>query len=211
VLLGLGIVLQLQDRLGEACAAFLDALAIEKDNHFVLNSLALTYRKMNRLEAALTTYERALTAFCRELAMSLDNNPNNVIVGHADTEGELWISKVIEMAMFVAVTIEGTSAVAFPSGESAELETRTKAHKGLLWTVQRANGAQTVVILPNFVDTFREQLRESRTYAVLLNNLGSVLAALGRRGDARKCFLESIEFTPPGFDYSAPRHGLAEL
>jgi tetratricopeptide (TPR) repeat protein len=44
VLLGLGIVLQLQEKLGEACVAFVDALAIEKDNDAVLNSLALTYR-----------------------------------------------------------------------------------------------------------------------------------------------------------------------
>jgi len=211
VLLGLGIVLQLQDKFGEACVAFVDALAIEKDNDAVLNSLALTYRKMNRLDDALATYEKALTGFCRRLAMSFDNSPNNNIIGHSDTKGELWTSKAVEMAMFVAVTIEGTSAVAFPTGESAELEARTKAHKGLLWTVQQANEKKTVVILPNFFDTFREQLRDSRTYAVLLNNFGRVHAALGRKQDAQKCFLESIEFTPSGVDYPAPRHGLTQL
>jgi len=197
--------------LGEACVAFVEALAIEKDNDSVLNSLALTYRKMNRLEDALATYEKALTAFCRRLAMSLDNRPSNRIVGYTDTKGQLWISKAVEMALFVAITTEGTSAVAFPTGESADHEAHTKAHKGLLWTVQQVNGNKTVVLLPNFFDTFRERLRESRTYAVLLNNLGCVLAALGRTDDARKCFSESIEFAPPGFDYPAPRHGLTQL
>jgi tetratricopeptide (TPR) repeat protein len=209
--LGLGIVLQLQDKFGEACVAFVDALATEKDNDAVLNSLALTYRKMNRLEDALTTYEKALTGFCRRLAMSLDNSPSNPIIDYRNTTGQLWSSKAVEMAMFIAVTTEGTSAIAFPTGQSAEIEARTKAHKGLLWTVQQANGKKTVVILPNFFDTFREQLRESRTYAVLLNNFGGVLAALGRNDDARKCYLESIEFTPSSFDYPAPRHGLSQL
>lgn len=211
VFLGLGIVLQLQDKFGEACVAFVDALALEKENDAVLNSLALTYRKMNRLDDALATYERALTGFCRRLAMSLDNSPSNDIIGHADTKGQLWTSKAVEMAMFIAVTIEGTSALAFPTGETAALEARTKAHKGLLWTTQQANGKKTVVVLPNFFDTFRVQLRESRMYAVLLNNFGGVLAALGRKDDARKCFLESIEFTPAGFDYPAPRYGLTQL
>lgn len=211
VLLSWGILLQIQKKYGEACVAFIDALAIEKDNFAVLNSLALTYRKMNRLEDALATYEKALTAFCRQLVMSLDNSPNNAIVGYADTKGQLWSSKAAEMAVFIAATIEGTCAVGFPTGESAELEARTKAHKGLLWTVHEANGTKTVVILPNFLDTFRVSLRESRTYAVLLNNFGSVLAALGRKDDACKCFLESIEFTPSGFDYPAPRNGLSQL
>lgn len=209
--LGLGIVLQLQNKFGEACVAFVDALAIEKDNDAALNSLALTYRKMNRLEDALATYEKALTGFCRRVVMSLDNSPINPIIDYRNTTGQLWSSKAVEMAMFIAVTMAGTSAVAFPTGQSAEIEARTKAHKGLLWKVQEASGKKTVVILPNFFDTFREQLRESRTYAILLNNFGGVLAALGRKDDARKCYLESIEFTPSGFDYPAPRHGLTQL
>jgi tetratricopeptide (TPR) repeat protein len=176
-----------------------------------LNSLALTYRKMNRFEEALESYEKALTGFCRRLAMSLCNNPNNPIIPYTDTRGQLWISKAAEMAMFVAATIEGTTTVAFPTGESAEIEARTKSHKGLLWTAGQKDGTKTVAFLPNFFDTFREQLRATPMYAILLNNLGGVLAALHRKEDARKCFLESIEFTPKGYEYPPPKYALARL
>jgi tetratricopeptide (TPR) repeat protein len=211
VFLALGIALQLQEKYGEACVAFLDGLALERDNDSILNSLAMTYRKMNRFEEALTTYEKALIGFFRRLAMSLNNSPNNPIVQHRNTQGQLWVSKAAEMAMFIAATIEGTSTVAFPTPESAEIEARTQSHKGLLWSVGQKDGKKTVVFLPNFFDTLRQQLRATPMYAVLLNNLGGVLAALQRKDDAQKCFLESIEFTPNGCEYPAPKYGLARL
>jgi tetratricopeptide (TPR) repeat protein len=212
VLHALGIVLQKQEKLAEAIIVFKETLELQKDHDPALNSLALTYKMMGQLHDAHLTYERAVTAYFRRLAMSLENAEDNELLLHEETEGDLWRRKTLEMAMFLAAVTEGIDEVLFPTGEQAIEEANRPRYRGKLYLrIRTASGKDGLYFLPNFFNTMRERLKESLTYAVLLNNLGTVFAAMGRLADARTCFKEAIEFTPEGARYDAPRDGLAAL
>ena len=47
-------------------------------------------------------------------------------------------------------------------------------------------------------------LKSDLTYAMLLNNLGTIKLSLGEQDEAKAIFKESIEFIPHGVDYKDP-------
>lgn len=211
--LALGIVYQLQEKYEKAVSAFQKSVTLEPGHEVARNSLALTYRKMNRLTEALEQYEAALTGVFRRIALSLQNNPHNPVLLHRDTVGKTWTGKATEMMVFLAALTPGVESVAWPSGEQAEEESKTQANGGLLFkkVVEPGSGKQVLYFLPNYFSTVREHLKNDLTYAIMLNNIGGVLAAMGRCEEAQKCFLESVEFTPTGTQYQAPHDGLKML
>ncbi len=212
VLSALGIVYQLMEKYEQAVAWLERAVKLEPGAELAQNSLALTYKKMGRFEDALQHYEAALTALFRRLALNLHNSPESPRLPHRDTDGKLWTKKAFEMMLFLAALTSGIDKVAWPSGEEAEREERTGTNRGLLYKQVMDSSKQRVLyFLPNYFNTVRERLREEPTYAILLNNIGSMLAEMGRCDEARQCFQEAIEFTPTGIKYNDPHEGLRAL
>lgn len=208
----LGVVLQQQGDLEGALDAFAQALELDPEHDVSRNSLGLTYRMMGRFEEALQQYDRALDGFCRRLVRSLPNERGSPIHGYRDTRGEIWIEKAMQSALYLAALQEDVETLAWPTGEQARREAETREHGGLLYEKRRtAEGKLALFLLPNYFDTFREQVRRDLMYAILLNNIGGALAELGRTGEARACYLEAIEFTPAGLDYPPPHLGLGNL
>lgn len=212
VLAALGIVYQLKENYEQAVAWLERAVQLEPGSELALNSLALTYKKMGRFEDSLKHYEAALTGLFRRLALNLTNSVDNPIIPHRETDGKLWTEKACEMMLFLAALTPGIDKVAWPSGENAERELRTEANRGLLYKQLVDSLNQSVLyFLPNYFNSVRERLRGDLTYAILLNNIGSVLAQMGRSQEAVKCYREAIEFTPTGAQYDDPHEGLRAL
>lgn len=81
----------------------------------------------------------------------------------------------------------------------------------LFQTVIRPDGAKVLQVANECVGELRARLRRNITYAILKNNMGRCLVAMGHVEQARTCFEEAIEFTPEGMDYDDPHDGLCEL
>ena len=70
-------------------------------------------------------------------------------------------------------------------------------HAGLYWIDTPNKQKETVrLFLPNYFNTFREQLKRDNTYSNLIGNRGTVLELLGRHDEARLHFDEADEFLP---------------
>jgi tetratricopeptide (TPR) repeat protein len=212
VYLALGTVLQALRELPAACKALEHALQKKPGYELAHNSLGLTYRMMGRLNDALTEYDQALSWYARRVAESLPNERLGPVLAHRDTTtGEAWIAKAVDAMTYLGAKL-GACRVSWPSGKQAEEETRSRQHGGLLYLWQTSvDGKRVMHFLPNFFNSFRAALKDDLAYAILLNNIGGVLAELGRTGEARKCYREAMDFTPDGVDYRDPRDGLAEL
>lgn len=203
--------MQKLEDLPAACRAFERAIALRPQYDLAHNSLGLTYRMMGRFEDALAEYDSALSWYARRVAESLPNAKDGAVLPHVDTVGEAWAEKAVDAMMYIGAK-SGADQVTWPTGDQAEVEMRSRHHGGLLHCfVPTKNGKRAVYFLPNFFNSFREALMEDRPYAMLLNNIGAVLTELGRETEARKCFRESIEFTPDGVDYPDPHVGLSRL
>src|SRR5690606_7822981 len=86
-------------------------------------------------------------------------------------------------------------SMSLPTGEMAEEEERTKRHGGLYWTDLESADKRTVrLLLPNYLNTFREAFRATNTYSLILGNLGTVLEILGKQEEAQQHFMEADEF-----------------
>ncbi|MFO7652058.1 MAG: tetratricopeptide repeat protein [bacterium] len=211
LLLALGVVMQLQGDWAAALQKLRRAIDLKPDYELARNSLGLTFMKMGRPKEALEQYDLATSWYARRVAQSLPNERTSAVFAHEDTVGEMWAARAVDAMLFIGAEC-GAETVAWPTGAQATEEIRTRAHEGLLYArLVNRDGKRVLQFLPNFFNSFREQLKSDLTYAILLNNLGGALAALGRRSEARSCYLEAIEFTPVGLDYAPPRDGLAAL
>lgn len=72
-------------------------------------------------------------------------------------------------------------------------------------------GGRALLVSENHFLLIRKVLQSDVMYATVMNKIGKLYAQMGDREQARRAFLESIEFTPPGSGYRAPIDNLAEL
>ena len=72
-------------------------------------------------------------------------------------------------------------------------------------------GERTLEVMAGFDDALFEFLRSNPLYATVQNNIGTCLAELEQFDAARERFLESVQTTPPGYNYPAPREALRVL
>jgi tetratricopeptide (TPR) repeat protein len=189
--------LQLRAQWGEAVEAFRRAIEIDPDYELAYNSLALTQKKAGELEKALHNYDAGAKALVRRLAKAMQNSRNSPILKHRETVGTLWLKYASYAALYLASSVKGISAIAWPTGAQAEEEERTEKHAGLYWAdVPNDKGETVRLFLPNYFNTLRESLRHDAAYSNLIGNRGTVLELLGRREDARQHFDEATEFQP---------------
>ena len=125
------------------------------------------------------------------------NQDSEVIYKHRDTNGQLWMEYAIYAALHLTSITDGIDGVAWPTGAQAIEEERTEKHGALFWVDnQNEEGENVRLFLPNYFNTFREQLRKDIVYSNLMGNRGTVLDAVGKNDEAQQHFNEATEFIP---------------
>ena len=75
----------------------------------------------------------------------------------------------------------------------------------------RIDEGDTRKIMPSLFTETEKYLRKYNMFCTILNNMGVIYAEAGDKESARRCFEDSIKFTPEGIDYPNPKIGLKEL
>lgn len=193
--LALGIAHQLSSQLPESEDALRKALELDADMESAYNSLGITQKKMGELDLALHNLEEGLKALARRIARTMRNQRESRTFPHPSVLGTRWTQVATNGAMYLCAREADISRLAWPTGEQAIQEARTKANAGLFWKDSvDASRTTTRLFLPNFFNTFCAHLRQEQVYGNILGNLGSVLDIMGKRGEATACFSEAEEF-----------------
>ena len=97
--------------------------------------------------------------------------------------------------MWLGARTPGIDRVAFPSGELAIQEERSRQHGGLYWVdTVLPDGEGTRLYLPNFFNVFRESLRADGTDRPLIGDAGVGVEQMGEADDANRHYSEAEEF-----------------
>ena len=75
----------------------------------------------------------------------------------------------------------------------------------------RIDEGNTRKIMPSLFTETEKYLRRDNRFCTVLNNMSVIYAEVGDKESARRCFEDSIKFTPHGLDYPNPKIGLKEL
>ena len=194
VFLALGIAQQIQGQLWESQEAFRKALELDSDYDLAYNSLALTQKKMGKLDLALHNLEEGLKVLSRSIARKMRNTEENKIFPHPNIRGRRWVKYALNAATYLCAN-EPDIKLAWPTGGQAIAETDSQVHRGLYWLdTTDTERAKTRLFLPNFFNTFFSLLRSESPYAHMLGNLGSVLELQGNQEEAELCYEEAKEF-----------------
>lgn len=190
----LGIAHQLNEDFDAAIEAFRKSLEIDPDNDLAYNSLALTQRKMGNFELALHNYDGAAKARARRIVTGMDNARSSRLFPHRDSRNNLWAELAMFGALYLCSTTGGIDTLAWPTGEQAEEEERTRRHDGLYWVDHADNDKTVRLFLPNFFSAFRETLAADSTYSLTMGNQAVVLEALGKEHEAQQHREEAEDF-----------------
>lgn len=197
IYLSLGIAYQLKSQWVQAVEAFRRAIEIDSDFVLAYNSLALTQKKIGEYDKSIHNYDAGAMALSRRIVKAMQNKRTSPILKHRDTTGQLWYRYAIYAAVDMVGNSEGINHIAWPTGEQAMEEERTEKHAGLYWTDALNEKRETVrLFLPNYFNTFREQLKQNDIYSNLIGNRGAVLELLSRHDEAHLHFDEANEFLP---------------
>jgi len=197
IFLALGIAFQLNTQWDDAVESFRRAIEIDPDYELAYNSLALTQKKRGELDKALHNYDAGVKALARRIVKAMRNSRTSPILKHRDTVGTLWLDYASYAAIYLTSSAEGINGIAWWTGEQAVEEKRTEKHAGLYWIdTQNEKGENVRLFLPNYFNTFCEQLKRDAAYSDLIGNRGTVLELLGRHDEARLHFDEATEFLP---------------
>lgn len=197
IFLALGIAFQLNTQWDDAIEAFRRAIEIDPDYDLAYNSLAFTQKKRGELDKALHNYDAGVKAISRRIAKAMRNNRTSPILKHRDTVGTLWLNYASYAAIHLASNAEGINGIAWPPSEQALEEECTEKHGGLYWIdTKNEKGENVRLFLPNYFNTFREQMKRGPEYSNLIGNRGTVLELLGRYDEARLHFDEATDFLP---------------
>ena len=196
-MLALGIALQKQGNLPAAVQALQRAVELDDQYSLAYNSLALTQKMMGDFGQALENYDAAIQTELNKFVCALSNRADNPIYKHADPPGaKVWFDYCIKAFMY-RCALDGVESVAYPTSEDASEEERTEAHGGLYWVDQHdypPKGKCARFLLPNYVNTLREQVFTDPLYFNVLGNKGSVFDSLGQDAEAREHFQAAIYF-----------------
>ena len=75
----------------------------------------------------------------------------------------------------------------------------------------RIDEGSTRKIMPSLFTETEKYLKKNNLFCTILNNMGVIYAESGDVESAKKCFEDSIKFTPDDFDYPNPKLGIKEL
>jgi tetratricopeptide (TPR) repeat protein len=172
-----------------------------------LNSLALTYKKAGDKASALKYYNLALETLAQDIYEHIKGQPLREVEAKYPSDNlEGWMRLAFQIAAKNAAK-DGIESVMIPRGKTAVEFLEQNQYMGV--AMYDKDGAR--YLLPAYFAAFLNALRSDILYSNIVNNIGTLFAETGETEEAKKCFLEAINFTPDGVDYPSPKIGLKEL
>lgn len=209
----MGIIYQVKDDYAKAIS-FLERAASPEDGEVyyikqvdILNSLALTYKKAGDGKSALQRYNAALEVLAQDIYEHIKGQPiREVETDYPGDNLEGWMRLAFQIAAKNAAK-DGIESVMIPRGKTAVEFLEQNPHMGV--AMYDKDGAK--YLLPAYFAAFSNALRSDILYANIVNNIGTLFAETGETEEARKCFLEAIDFTPQGVKFDNPHINLENL
>lgn len=172
-----------------------------------LNSLALTYKKAGDRANALKYYNLALETLAQDIYEHIKGQPiREVEAQYPGDQMEGWMRLAFGIAVKNAAK-DGIKTAMIPTGDTAKKILEENPYMGV--AIYDKDGKR--YLLPAFFAAFSNALRSDILYANIVNNIGTLFAERGETAEARKCFLEAINFTPQGVKFDNPHIGLENL
>jgi len=209
----MGIVYQVKNDYGKAIS-FLERAASPEDGEVyyieqvdILNSLALTYKKAGDSKSASQRYNAALEVLAQEIYERIKKQPlQEIEAKYPGNNLEGWMRLAFQIAVKNAAK-DGIETAMIPDGETAKKIVEQNPYMGVAFYDKDG----TRYLLPAYFAAFSNALRSDILYSNIVNNIGTLFAETRETEEAKKCFLEAINFTPDGVDYPNPKIGLKEL
>lgn len=209
----LGIIYQMKGNYMKSIKSFQRALKNTLENvHWldtvdVLNSLALTHKKGGDFGSGLKYYNLALETFAQNIYENIKAHPlTEVGTQYTNNNQEGWMRLAIQIAIKNAAR-DGLKKVRIATGETASKFLKQNPLMGI--AIHDEDDVR--YLLPVYFGTFSNALKSDILYSNIVNNIGSLFAEKGEVKEARKCYMESIEFIPQGVKYNDPFIGLESL
>ena len=177
--MALGIVFQLDKQYSQSIKIL--KLAIEKDpNHLLAyNSLALTYKRIGKYTKAIDLYDTALNIMADHIIMKMNNSQTSKIIEGTYDDKNLWVEYALNTSMRYTIK-SNIQSIGFPTGETATREEEEHTNAGLYWKDKTdKDGKITRIFLPNYLNSFREILTDTVTYANFIADRGLILNLMG--------------------------------
>lgn len=172
-----------------------------------LNSLALTYKKAGDNTNAMKYYNLALETLAQDIYEHIKGQPIREVDAKYPAENlEGWMRLGLQIAIKNAAK-DGLKNALIPTGDTAEKLLEGNPYMGI--AIVDKDGAR--YLLPAYFAAFSNALRSDILYANIVNNIGTLFAEDGEKEEAKKCFLEAIDFTPQGVKFNNPHIGLENL
>jgi len=209
----MGIVYQVKNDY-EKAIYFLERAASPEDGEVyyieqvdVLNSLALTYKKAGDGKSALQRYNAALEVLAQGIYERIKKQPLQEIEAKYSSDNlEGWMRLAFQIAVKNAAK-DGIETAMIPDGKTAEKIVEQNPYMGVAFYDK--DGAR--YLLPAYFAAFSNALRSDILYSNIVNNIGTLFAETGEIEEAKKCFLEAIDFTPQGMVFDNPDINLENL
>jgi len=183
-----------------------------QDVHFTdmvdtLNSLALTYKKAGNKANALKYYNLALETLAQDIYEHIKGQPiREVEAKYPGDNLEGWMRLAFQIAVKNAAK-DGIKTAMIPTGDTAKKILEENPYMGVAFYDK--DGAR--YLLPAYFVAFSNALRSDILYSNIVNNIGTLFAETGETEEARKCFLEAINFTPQVMKFDNPYINLKNL
>src|SRR3989344_7329893 len=172
-----------------------------------LNSLALTYKKTGDKVNALRYYNLALETLAQDIYEHIKGQPiREVEMKYPDNNLEGWMRLAFQIAVKNAAK-DGIETAMIPDGKTAKKILEQNPLMG--FAIYDKDGAR--YLLPAYFASFSNALRSNILYSNIVNNIGTLFAETGEIEEAKKCFLEAIDFIPSGVKFDNPHIGLDNL
>jgi len=171
------------------------------------NSLALTYKKTGDRTNAMKYYNLALETLAQDIYEHIKGQPLREMDAKYPGENlEGWMRLAFQIAVKNAAK-DGIKEARVPTGDTAKKLLESNPYMGM--AIVDKEGVR--YLLPAYFAAFSNALRSDILYANTVNNIGTLFAEDGEKEEAKKCFLEAIDFTPQGVKFDNPHIGLENL
>ncbi|PIT94307.1 hypothetical protein COT98_04320 [Candidatus Falkowbacteria bacterium CG10_big_fil_rev_8_21_14_0_10_39_9] len=209
----MGIIYQTKDDY-EKAISFLERAASPEDGEVyyieqvdILNSLALTYKKAGDSKSALQRYNAALEVLAQGIYERIKKQPlQEIEAKHPGNNLEGWMRLAFQIAIKNAAK-DGIETAMIPDGETAKKIVEQNPYMGVAFYDK--DGAR--YLLPAYFAAFSNALRSDILYSNIVNNIGTLFAETREIEEAKKCFLEAIDFTPQEMKFDNPHINLENL